>query len=74
MPAGPRLLERVRQDLAVDAADLDVHLQRGDARARARDLEVHVAVVVLDAGDVGQDRVLVAFLDQAHGHARPRAP
>ena len=34
--------------------------------ARAGDLEVHVAEVVLDAGDVRQDDVVVAFLDQAH--------
>ena len=40
--------------------DLDVHLQRGDAGARAGDLEVHVAVVVFGAGDVGEDGVLVA--------------
>ena len=33
-------------------ADLDVHLQRGDAVGRAGDLEVHVAVVVFGARDV----------------------
>ena len=39
-----------------DARDLDVHLQRGDALRGAGDLEVHVAVVVFLAGDVGEDR------------------
>ena len=39
----------------------------------AGDLEVHVAEVVLDARDVGEDDVVVALLDQAHrdaGHRR----
>ena len=35
----------------------------------ARDLEVHVAEVVLVAEDVGQHREAVAFLDQAHRDA-----
>ena len=55
-----------------DAADLDVHLQGGDALARAGHLEVHVAVMVFGAGDVGQDGVLLAFLHQAHGDAGHR--
>ena len=38
----------------------------------AGDLEVHVAEVVLDAGDVGEDDVVVALLDQAHRDARDR--
>ena len=71
-PALARLRERVAQDLERDARDLDVHLERGDAVLRAGDLEVHVAEVVLDAGDVGQDRVVVALLDQAHRDAGDR--
>ena len=66
-------VERVAQDVERDARDLDVHLEGGDAVARAGDLEVHVAEVVLDAGDVGEDDVVVALLDQAHrdaGHRR----
>ena len=62
-----RLRERVRHDLARDARDLDVHLQRGDAVARAGDLEVHVSEVILGALDVGEDDVVVALLDEAHG-------
>ena len=41
--------------------------------ARAGDLEVHVAVVVFLAGDVGQDGERVAFLHEAHRDARDRA-
>ncbi len=51
-----------RMIVGADVRDLDVHLQRGDALARAGNLEVHVAVVVFGTGDVGQDGVLVAFL------------
>ena len=53
-----------------DALDLDVHLQRGDAAVGARDLEVHVAEVVLVAEDVGEHREAPAVLDEAHGDAR----
>ena len=63
------LLQGLGQDLRGDAADLDVHLQGGDAVAGARDLEVHVAVVVFLARDVGEDGPLVAFLHEAHGDA-----
>ena len=42
--------------------------------ARAGDLEVHVAVVVFLAGDVGQDREAVAVGDEAHRDARRPAP
>src|SRR4051794_24957732 len=66
------LRERVAQDVERDARDLDVHLQGGDALRRAGDLEVHVAEVILDAGDVGEDGVVVALLDQAHRDARDR--
>ncbi|OQA06589.1 MAG: hypothetical protein BWY66_01788 [bacterium ADurb.Bin374] len=67
-----RLRERGLHDLEGDAVDLDVHLQGGDARGGAGDLEVHIAEVILVAEDVGQDFEVVAFLDQAHGDARHR--
>ena len=64
-----RLRERLLHDLEIEALDLDVHLDRRDAVPRAGDLEVHVAEVILGAEDVGEDRVLLPFLDQAHRHA-----
>ena len=42
--------------------------------ARAGDLEVHVAEVILGALDVGEDDVVVALLDEAHRDARTPAP
>ena len=59
--------------LGADPAHLDVHLQGGDPGAGAGDLEVHVAVVVLLARDVGEDLVPVAVHHEAHGDARHRA-
>ena len=50
-----------------DAADLDVHLQRGDSLAGTGNLEIHVAVMIFGTGDVGEDGVLIAFHHQAHG-------
>ena len=72
--AGARLLERLLEDVAAQALDLDVHLEGRDALAGAGDLEVHVAVVVFLAGDVGQDREALAVGDEAHRDARDRAP
>ena len=72
--AGLGLGQRRAHHVRRDAADLDVHLQRGDAVGGAGDLEVHVAVVIFGAGDVGEDRVLAGRLvhDQAHRHAGDR--
>ena len=70
--AGLGLVQGLGEDLGGDAADLDVHLEGGDALLGAGDLEVHVAVVVFLAGDVGEDHELVAVADEAHGHARHR--
>src|SRR5215207_7429691 len=64
--------ERVAQDLEGHAGDLDVHLQGGDPVPGPGDLEVHVAQMVLDAGDVGEDGVIVALLDEAHRDAGHR--
>ena len=52
-----------------DVRHLDIHLQSRDAFACAGDLEIHVAVMILGAGDIGQDGVVVALLHQAHGDA-----
>src|SRR6185312_12902140 len=54
-----RLRQRFLENVQIESLDLDVHLDRGDAVARAGDLEVHVAEVILGAKDVGEDRVLL---------------
>src|SRR5438876_895509 len=66
------LVDLADLDLVGEAFDLDVHLQRGNAIARAGDLEVHVAQRVLDALDVGQHRELAFARDQAHRDAGDR--
>ena len=66
------LRQRLAHDLEVEPLDLDVHLDRGDALLGARDLEVHVAQVILGAEDVGEDRVRSSFLDQSHRDAGNR--
>ena len=66
------LVEGAGEDLEVDALDLHIHLQRGHAVAGTRDLEVHVAEVVLHADDVRQDGDIVLFLNQTHGDAGDR--
>ena len=59
-------------DLLADAVDLQVQLDARDAVLRAGHLEIHVAVVVLVADDVGQQGPAVGFLDQADGDAGDR--
>ena len=61
------LLQGFGHQFGRDAGDLDVHLQGGDAVFGTTDLEVHVAVVVFVAEDVGEDGVAIAFHDQTHG-------
>src|SRR5437879_13523418 len=65
-----RLRERFAHHADGDAQYLDVHLQRGDARASAGDFEVHVAVMIFGSGDVREDGVFLAVTDdEAHGDA-----
>jgi hypothetical protein len=63
-------LQRFAHDLERQAGGLDVELDAGDALARAGDLEVHVAEVVLFALDVGEELILLlAVHDEADGDA-----
>ena len=56
-----------------DAADFNIHLQGGDSGARAGNFEIHVAVVIFRARDVGHHGVLAAVTDdQAHGDTGAR--
>ena len=53
-----------------DAENLDVHLKCGDASTRAGNFEVHIAVMIFGAGDVGEDRILFVIANnQAHGNS-----
>ena len=61
-PATLRLGQRFAHDLGSDTGNFDVHLQRGNAVARTGDFEVHIAVVVFSAGNIGEDCVLIEFL------------
>src|ERR1700691_2401517 len=65
--AAPRLLQRFGHDGGGDVRHLDIHLQTRNACARAGDFEIHIAVVVFGARDVGEHGVIVALLHQAHG-------
>ena len=67
------LRQSLLHDLGRDARNLDVHLQRGDARRGASHLEIHVAEVILVAKNVGQHGPFaVIFQDQTHRDARNR--
>ena len=68
----PRIVgpvQRIADDLVGDAFGLDIELDGGDAVARAADFEIHIAEMIFFAEDVGQQLVLVAFLNQADGDA-----
>ena len=62
LACGPRAAwsSVARMISSADAVDLQVELDAGDAVLRAGDLEVHVAVVVLVADDVGEQDPLVS--------------
>src|SRR5665647_2500282 len=63
-----RLRQRFLHDIHGDVRHLDIHLETGDSGARAGNFEIHVAVVVFGARDVGEDGVVLAFQHQAHGN------
>src|SRR6185369_4821161 len=66
------LVQRHLHDFRRDAVDLDVHLQRGDARGGTGYLEIHVAEMIFIAKDVGDDLETATFKHHAHGHTRHR--
>ena len=72
-PGGAGLLDGFGNRFDVEARDLHVHLQGGDALLGAGHLEVHIAEEILDALNVGKDAHLVALLDQAHRRAAHRS-
>ena len=68
----PGLFQSPRHDFAGHAGDLDVHLDGRDPLRGPRDLEVHVAQMILNAEDVRQNRDVLPFCDQPHRNARDR--
>ena len=70
--APARLFQRFLHQRRGDVRHLDIHLERRDAVFRSGNLEIHVAVMIFGARDVGQDGVLVAFLHQTHRHTGDR--
>ena len=56
------LLQCFGHDLRSDPLDLDIHLQGGDAILGAGDFEVHVAEMIFQALDIGQDSSNVRLL------------
>ena len=68
-------LERIGDDFHRQALVLEVHLDRGNALGGTGNLEVHLAVEVLNALNVGEGSPLAGLLigDQAAGDACDRA-
>ena len=66
-PPAVRLRQRAFEEVERERADLVVELHRGHPLRRAGHLEVHIAEVILDAEDVGEDRHRVPLLHQPHG-------
>src|SRR5262249_6790022 len=67
------LLQCPADDLCTDPVELDIELDAGDPLLGAGDLEVHVAVVVLVALDVGDEDVLVLLGHQPDRDAGDRS-
>ena len=61
-----RLSQRLTDHIAANAANLKVQLNSGDTVLSTSDFEVHVSEVIFRAKNIGQQNVLVAFLDHAH--------
>ena len=67
------LRQRLLHDLDVKTFDLDIHLNGGNTVLCPGNLEVHVPEMIFGAQNVGQDRVLLAFLDEPHRNAGNRS-
>ena len=65
-------VEGLLKNVERQALDFNIHLDRGNPVLRASDLEVHVAEKIFGVADVGQQLVLVPFLDQAHARTAHR--
>ena len=72
MPRLACLVECLLEHFKAHVGLLDVHLQGGNPVMRSGHLEVHVAVVVFRAGDIGEHHEVVTLGDQAHGDSRDR--
>ena len=55
-------------DVFIDAFDLDVHLNSGNAIFRAGDFEVHIAQVIFVTENVGENRNTGFFFDETHSN------
>src|SRR5579859_1294363 len=71
-PSLAGLLQSFAHNRSADVGDLDIHLQRGNAVTGAGDFEIHIAIVVFCASNVGKNGIGVAFLHQPHSHTGNR--
>ncbi|MNI47971.1 hypothetical protein D3C73_1025140 [compost metagenome] len=62
------LLQRILKNLAVNAGDLDIHLNRCNPFSRTCHLEVHIAQMIFHPLNIGQDRDMLSVFDQTHGY------
>ena len=67
-----RFVKRIPDHFGGQAADLQIHLNRGDPLARSGDLEVHIAEKVLHPLNVHHGHPAVPFGDQPAGNPRDR--
>ena len=68
-PSAMCLRQCLAHDGRANVGDFDIHLQRGNAVAGASNFEVHVAVMILGAGNIGEDGNAISLFHQAHSHA-----
>ncbi len=66
------MIQRGTDDFFADPVDFQVELDAGDSPASTGDFEIHVAVVIFIAHDVGKEREAIPFLDQTDGDAGHR--
>ncbi len=66
------LVQGLTDDLAVDTADFEIQLDTGNSVLRSRNFEVHIAEVIFATQNIGNQSVVIAFLDHTHGDTRNR--
>ena len=66
------MFKGVLDNVRTNAIDFQIKLDCGNTNTGTSDLEIHVAIMIFITHDIGKERVLVFFLNEADGNTSNR--